>query len=107
MSHLSNALVTRLKTVVACTLLAHVLAIAALAANPQLHEWIHSEAGHQGHVCAITLFADGACDSMCSAPILVGLVGFALSDSLPSSSNALESFYLACRILEHAPPANS
>jgi hypothetical protein len=29
-----------------------------LTACPQLHEWVHPDAGHEHHDCAVTLFAN-------------------------------------------------
>ncbi len=36
-----------------------VLVLAVLAASPALHQWLHADAGQEGHQCAITLFAHG------------------------------------------------
>src|ERR1035438_9295227 len=40
-----------------------VLLLNLLAASPSLHEWFHSDAGKEGHQCAVTLFAHGKVDS--------------------------------------------
>jgi hypothetical protein len=93
--------------VLVCTLIAHLLAIAAFAASPQLHEWIHHDAEHEDYECAITLFASGACDSAFSTPIVVGIIGFELIEAHPTTCDYVPSCYLAHAILEHAPPANS
>ena len=37
-----------------------VLWAAALAASPSLHEWVHADADHEDHECAVTLFLSGA-----------------------------------------------
>ena len=36
-----------------------VLALAAAAASPQLHAWLHPDAGQADHECAITLYLHG------------------------------------------------
>ena len=45
----------------ACALcsVALVLVLAVLAASPEAHEWLHHDAGHEDHECAITLFVHG------------------------------------------------
>ena len=78
-----------------------------MAASPQLHEWIHQDAAHNDHECAITLFASGACDCACSAPIVIGTVGFELIEFHPTTREHVPSCYLTRAVLEHAPPANS
>ena len=40
-----------------------VLFLNLLAATPSLHERLHADAGHEGHQCAVTLFAHGQVDS--------------------------------------------
>jgi hypothetical protein len=30
-----------------------------LAVCPELHEWVHPDAGHEDHDCAVTLFSNG------------------------------------------------
>lgn len=37
-----------------------VLLLAVLAASPQLHAWLHGDAGEADHECAVTLFQHGA-----------------------------------------------
>jgi hypothetical protein len=44
----------------------------SLAVCPELHEWVHPDADHQDHDCAVTLFSSGglhflAADLVCSA----------------------------------------
>jgi hypothetical protein len=36
-----------------------VLALSVLAASPSLHAWLHPDAGHADHACAVTLFLQG------------------------------------------------
>jgi hypothetical protein len=58
---------------VCCALAVWMLGL--LAASPQLHAALHSEASHQDHTCAVTLFSHGvetaAVDTcLASAPVL-------------------------------------
>jgi hypothetical protein len=50
---------SRLGRAVALGLSALVLLLAVLAVCPAAHEWLHPDAGHEDHECAITLFAHG------------------------------------------------
>ena len=49
---------------VAALLLAHVLAMSALAASPRLHHWVHPDADDDDHACAVMLFLHGGVDSV-------------------------------------------
>jgi hypothetical protein len=40
-------------------LLASIFWALTLAACPELHEWVHPDADHEDHDCAVTLFANG------------------------------------------------
>ena len=44
--------------------------LAILAASPAAHHWLHADADHEDHECAITLYAQG---------ITSAVVGFALA----------------------------
>ncbi|MEZ0254987.1 MAG: hypothetical protein ACAI37_06895 [Chthoniobacter sp.] len=82
----------------------HLLLICAAAASPALHEWMHADADHEDHDCAITLFASGACHD---APALIlaptpGLVP--LLDEVNTPHLELVSSIRFWGILEHAPP---
>ena len=39
--------------------IALVLALTVLAVSPQLHAWLHGDAGMADHACAVTLFQQG------------------------------------------------
>ena len=83
----------------------HLLLICAAAASPALHEWMHADAEHADHDCAITLFASGACHESlqsfpCAAPLVVPVFNEVVREGPMDDSS--------CRfsgILEHAPPA--
>lgn len=98
-------MISRLQSVLACTLIAHLFAVLLLAASPELHEKLHSDAGHEGHECAVALFASGSCENPCSSPVISEQIEF-ITANLPSCArDYVPSCFLAGRILEHAPPA--
>ncbi|MBV9299524.1 MAG: hypothetical protein JO066_11150 [Verrucomicrobia bacterium] len=78
---------------------------AVLAACPSMHELIHHDADDEHHDCAVTMFLAGQVEQTCIDPIIVGQpapVELFLQRSWDAS--ACGSFFLSCRILEHAPP---
>ena len=50
---------TRLSRACALALIWLVLLLAVMAASPAAHHWLHADAGHEDHECAITLYAQG------------------------------------------------
>ena len=48
-----------------------VFAIGVVAASPALHEWLHPDAAHADHECAITLFSHGAIEPGTSAALVI------------------------------------
>jgi hypothetical protein len=54
----------------AVLLCAMVLFLAALAASPSLHEWLHHDANEPDHDCAITLFAHGQVNATTIVPVM-------------------------------------
>ena len=85
-------------------LLALTLAAAALlSASPALHERLHSDAT-ANHLCVVTLFAAGQCESVSAPPVWVAPEAPALLAALPVPpvpSLASAPFFA---LLEHAPP---
>jgi hypothetical protein len=61
---------TVVRKAAAVLLCAFVLFIAALAASPSLHEWLHHDANEAGHECAVTLFLHGQVDATTLAPVV-------------------------------------
>ena len=95
------------RSALVCALIAHLLVIAAMAVNPELHERIHADAGHEDHECAVTLFVHGGCDA--SAPPLVAIEFVRVAVAAVNFDQGVQvpSCHLTGSILEHAPPANS
>jgi hypothetical protein len=76
-----------------------------LAACPALHELIHHDAADQRHDCAVTAILSGGVELLPVAPI-VAVVPAPVLEFIEVSFDAQScgSFFLSCRILEHAPP---
>jgi hypothetical protein len=49
---------------------AMVLFLAALAASPSLHEWLHHDADEPGHECSVTVFMHGQVSAATVAPVI-------------------------------------
>ena len=78
---------------------------AVLVVCPSLHELIHHDADDEHHDCAVTLFLAGQVEQPSVDPIVItkpALVQVRLEQSRETQSYG--SFFLSCRILEHAPP---
>ena len=54
----------------AVLLCAMVLFLAALAASPSLHEWLHHDANEPSHECVVTLFAHGQVNATTIVPVV-------------------------------------
>lgn len=100
-----HAAVFRL-ALVGAVLAGFVLAL-TLAASPELHERLHhhdDHDGHEQHECLAKTFTSGGCEDMQVAPTLVGFVAVLFATVPEDHSRAVASAFLACGILEHAPP---
>jgi hypothetical protein len=78
---------------------------ALLTVCPAVHELIHHDADDEHHDCAVTMFLAGQVEQAPIDPIVVAKP--ILVAELPQrtfESAASSSFFLSCRILEHAPP---
>jgi hypothetical protein len=76
-----------------------------LVVCPSLHELIHHDADDEHHDCAVTLFLAGQVEQPAIDPIVITkptVVPMPLGQSYGTRSCG--SFFLSCRILEHAPP---
>lgn len=94
----------RLKLTIFLLLLFHLLVVAAMAANPAFHEWLHHDSDHEDHECAVTLFLSGNVHASVAPVIVIERV------SIFERELAAEEFFdpvlplLRSGILEHAPP---
>jgi hypothetical protein len=92
-------------TVVALFLAAMLQWAAVLAVCPSVHELIHRDADDEHHDCAVTSFLAGQVEQPVIDPIVITkpvAVPVPLDQSYDTRSGG--SFFLSCRILEHAPP---
>ena len=79
-----------------------------LAVCPSLHELIHPDADDEHHDCAVTLFLAGQVEQPAVEPILImGPARVLVSLDETCNAQSAKSFFLSCRILEHAPPGPS
>ncbi len=94
----------RLATVL---LLAHLLAVLALAACPEWHHWLHADADDDEHQCAVTLFRSGGADAptppAAAAPAPWGHAPAAVPPAWPVVRVA--PVFSSARIFEHGPPS--
>jgi hypothetical protein len=76
-----------------------------LAVCPSLHELIHHDADDEHHDCAVTMLLAGQLEQPAIDPIVIikpALLPVPLDQTCVSRSSG--SFFLSCRLLEHAPP---
>jgi hypothetical protein len=76
-----------------------------LAVCPSLHELIHHDADDEHHDCAVTMLLAGQLEQPALDPIVItkpALVPVPLDQTCENRSGG--SFFLSCRLLEHAPP---
>ena len=79
-----------------------------LAVCPSLHELIHHDADDEHHDCAVTLFLVAQVEQPAVDPIVItGPVPVQVALEERSDAQSCGSFFLSCRILEHAPPLRS
>lgn len=79
----------------------------AFAACPELHSLAHDSGGIEHHECLAMALQNGACDDVAPPLTLAAFLTTFFEAALPDGSRTVESLYLSCRILEHAPPAIS
>ena len=91
--------------IVSLLLVATVQWATVLVVCPSLHELIHHDADDEHHDCAVTLFLTGQVEQPTIDRIVItkpALVPVSLDQSYEAQARG--SFFLSCRILEHAPP---
>ena len=80
------------------------LLASVLAASPELHERLHHDADHQDHVCLVTTLQAGGFEDVLVVIMAVEPMGKGVATAPLSDVEAVPSFFLSCRVLEHAPP---
>ncbi len=97
---------SRFQRTLVAILLAHLLAVLAMAASPALHEWVHADAHNDDHDCAVVLFTGGGAEAVVVVVLVVAVMARIGSQPMPRC-DWLEGLFRVLRILEHAPPAAS
>jgi hypothetical protein len=87
-------------------LLFHVFALVLLSASPSLHERIHHDCNSTDHDCAVTAVLSGQIHVPDEGLITIATPIKEVVTSFVSETRWQwpRSFFLDCRILEHAPP---
>lgn len=108
MKRLLRTLSLPLRRGVALALLLAVMLVVAMAASPRLHEWLHHDADHADHECAVTLFASGSAADQVAAPQVLAEVDLVWVETLRMEV-AREVFLARVegRIRERAPPLSA
>ncbi len=83
-----------------------IVAAALLSAAPGWHEHLHPDASST-HLCLVTFFASGQCESATTAPVSAAPGALFLVDSSPLSEADVFSRTPFFSLLEHAPPARA
>ena len=79
-----------------------------LAVCPELHELIHHDADDEHHDCAVTAILSGGIEHTPMVPAVADVPAPALGCFFASfDAQPAASFFLSCRILEHAPPVKA
>jgi hypothetical protein len=89
-----------------CLLIVNLLIVVVLAASPQLHQWLHQDAGRSEHECAITVMLSGGSDgSPVPQAFDPGAILPVAHQFLPEMhSRDVAPLFLSAHIFEHAPP---
>ena len=98
----------RLSTVARLALVGAVVAglllAAVLAASPQLHELLHRDGDDSEHVCLVTILHAGGFEDVLVVALAVAPMAEIIATAPLREVEKAESFFLSCRVLEHAPP---
>jgi hypothetical protein len=77
-----------------------------LSVSPQLHEWVHPDADHEDHDCAVTLFLGGGLVHSAVSPSLVaGPIVLFLRHTLCPPRDLFATFFAGQRVSERGPPS--
>jgi hypothetical protein len=80
-----------------------VLILGVLAASPQLHRWLHPDADHSDHECAVTLFHHGVTQAVVGVALAVmPLLLFVHLAFVPAGPDLIAPRYRLCP--GRAPP---
>ena len=84
---------------------AGVLLALVVAASPQLHELLHHLGGSDSeHACLVATLQAGGLDGVLLVVMAVAPMLEIVAPAAPRDVAGAASFFLTCRVLEHAPP---
>ena len=106
--HLESAFVSHGFKLICLLSLAMLHWAVILAVCPKLHELIHHDANTEHHDCAVTAVLSGGIEHTPIVPVVADAPAPALECfDVSSDAQVASSFFLSCRILEHAPPVKA
>jgi hypothetical protein len=76
-----------------------------MAASPDLHAWMHEDAGHGQHECLATTLMSSGCDSAAPAPVFTAFCPASLIAIQSLQAQWAESDRLLGLPLDRGPPA--
>ncbi len=93
------------RRLVAALVLAHLLALLALAASPRLHHWVHPDEEDDDGDCSVVLFLHGGCNHA-PAPVVAPACAevWQTIAAIVAGPIRVPSVFAVCGVLEHAPP---
>ena len=83
---------------------AGLLLAAAFAASPQLHAWLHHDGDQPEHVCLATTLQASGIEEVLIVIMAVEPMAEIVATTPLRDAEVADSFFLSCRVLEHAPP---
>jgi hypothetical protein len=97
-----------MRVLVTATLFAAFAWTLLVSVSPQLHEYIHDDANHSDHVCAVTLIGSGNYKHTSQRPLVSAPQFNIWFGSIASLVPAwVKPLFLHAHIFAHAPPAHS
>ena len=88
----------------ALAVIAHLVLALGMAANHEIHEWIHGDAEHEEHECVVKLLLHGGCDTVVVEEPVIAVRPLAREPALALALADVPSVFLTGGVLEHAPP---
>jgi len=97
-----------MQRLVAATLTIGIFWVLTLSASPQIHEWVHPDADHEDHECAVTLFSGGGCLPTSAPPTLVQAPAYTFRFIAPAEqAKILPPMFAGQQVSERGPPSAS
>jgi hypothetical protein len=96
-----------LRSAIALALAVSVLIAGWMAVSPELHGWLHHDAGDEHHECIVTMIAAGGVDHVVIAPIIMTAPVGDTTALKTMHSEWVQPLFLDGGVLVHGPPALS